>query len=91
MLDARMVTVLAAETNALNTKPAAGAAGKAMMTSSPTAAPVTVMVKFACSAAAISPKFKEAEAESTLVMVLPLPAIKPFNERTGPEKVVNAI
>jgi len=52
MLDARMVTVLAAETNALKIRPAVGAAGRAMMTSSPTAAPVTVIVKSACSAAA---------------------------------------
>ena len=91
MLDARMVTVFAAETNALKTIPAVGAAGRAMMTSSPTAAPVTVMVKPAWDAALIEPKSKEAEADSTLVIVLPSPVIKPFKERTGPEKVVNAI
>ena len=91
MLLARMVTVLAAETKALNTMPAAGAAGRAMITSSPTAAPVTVIVKSAEAVVAIDPKFRDAEPDNTLVIVAPVPEMKPFNERTGPLNVVNAM
>jgi len=91
MLLARIVTVLVAETKALNTKPAAGAAGKDIITSSPTAAPVTVIVRSAEAPEAIEGKFREAEFDKTLVMVAPEPEIKPFKDRTGPVKVVSAM
>jgi alpha/beta superfamily hydrolase len=91
MLLALIVTVFAAETKALNTMPAAGAAGRAMITSSPTAAPVTVIVKSAEAVVAIEPKFKDAEPDNTLVIVAPEPAMKPFVDTTGPENVVRAM
>jgi hypothetical protein len=91
MLLARIVTVFAAETKALNTKPAAGAAGKPNATSSFTEAPVTVIVKSSEAAAAIDAKSKAAEPVKTDVNLEPVPEIKPFKLVTGPVKVVDAM
>lgn len=91
MLEARRVTVSAAETNALNTRPAAGAAGKPSATSSFTAAPVTVIVKSAEAPPEIDGKLRAAEPVNTLVSLAPVPDTKPFNEITGPVKVVFAM
>jgi NAD-dependent oxidoreductase involved in siderophore biosynthesis len=81
--------------------PAAGAAGRAKATSSPTTAPVTAIVRSACETAAIDGKSSAADAVRNLVSVAPVviaPVVvlvvmiwKPFSERTGPEKVVLAI
>lgn len=91
MLLARTVTVFAAETKALNTKPAAGAAGKPNATSSFTAAPVTVIVKSSEAVVAIDAKSKVAEFVNTLVNLAPVPEMKPFKLVTGPVKVVDAM
>jgi hypothetical protein len=91
MLLARTVTVFAADTKALNTKPAAGAAGKPNATSSFTAAPVTVIVKSSDAVVAIDAKLRDAEAVKTDVNLAPVPEIKPFKLVTGPEKVVDAM
>jgi hypothetical protein len=91
MLLARIVTVFAAETKALNTKPAAGVAGKPNATSSFTAAPVTVIGRSADAAAAIDAKSKVAELVRTLVSLAPVPEMKPFKLVTGPVKVVDAM
>lgn len=91
IFEARTVTVSAAETNALNTKPAAGAAGKPNDTALFTAAPATVMVKSSEAVVAIEAKFKVAEAPNTAVNFKPLPAVKPFVEIIGPLKVVDMI
>jgi hypothetical protein len=50
-----------------------------------------VIVRSAEAAAAISAKLREAEPTKTLVIVEPVPALKPFKEVTGPEKVVFAM
>ena len=71
--------------------PAVGAAGKPKATSSPTAAPVTVIVKSAEAAAAISAKFKDAEFANTDSTATPAAPIKPACDTTGPENVVRDI
>ena len=91
MFDARTITVSAAETKALNTKPAAGATGKPNDTTLFTDAPVTVIVKSSEAAAAIDAKFKAAEAPNIAVIFKPEPATKPLVEMIGPLKVVDMI
>lgn len=91
MFIARTVTVFAAETNAKNTMPAAGAAGSPKATASPTAAPATAIVRLADAAAEMDPKSRDADAPKMPVRVSPVAPTKPFSDTTGPEKVVRAM
>lgn len=91
ILLALTVTTFVADTNALNTSPVSTAAGKLRATASPTAAPVTAMVRSAAVALVIEPKFNVAVALSALVIVEPSPKINPAIDLIGPENVVRPI